>query len=67
MGSGEKPSMLEDARIFAEQLKPLQSEVAAFKLDYVCFEGEGHVSVIHPLISRMYRSLFAGEREVLSI
>jgi len=65
IGSNEKPSLLDDARRFDDQLESLGAE--SFERSYVCFEGEGHMSVIHPLISRMFRFMFSERREGLCI
>ncbi|GFN29885.1 alpha/beta hydrolase [Paenibacillus xylaniclasticus] len=66
VGAEEKPSMVEDAQTIVNLLEPLHCEVGPFKRAFVSFEGEGHVSVIHPLISRMYRTIFAKESEPMN-
>lgn len=56
-GSEEKPFMTEDARQVYERLAPLAS--GGMRVVHELIAGEGHVSVIHPLISRMLRFVFA--------
>lgn len=61
MGGEEKPSMLDDARNMYTQLRSFDGY--GLNVSYQSWEGEGHISVIPPLISRMYRMLFPKERE----
>jgi predicted alpha/beta superfamily hydrolase len=61
VGSGEKPSMVADSERLHELLKPYEAE--GLRLQYRAFEGEGHVSVIHPMISDMLR-FFLRKEEV---
>ncbi|PWV97347.1 hypothetical protein DFQ01_12278 [Paenibacillus cellulosilyticus] len=65
IGGDEKPSMLDDARSLYTQLRPFDGY--GLRASYACWEDEGHVSVIYPLISRMYRMLFSKGRETLCI
>jgi Predicted hydrolase of the alpha/beta superfamily len=59
VGSEEKPSMVADSVRLYEMLQPFQAE--GLRLKYRAFEGEGHVSVVHPMISDMLRFLLRGE------
>lgn len=65
IGGDEKPSMLDDARSLYTQLRSFDGY--GLSVSYECLQGEGHVSVIHPLISRMYRILFPNGRETTCI
>lgn len=53
VGSEEKPFMVEDAERLHRILLPCQAN--GLRLAYRVFQGEGHVSVIPPLISCMLR------------
>lgn len=53
MGDEEKASMVEDAKHLVCLMKPYESEMLRVK--YREFEGEGHISVLHPLISEILR------------
>ncbi|QJC50328.1 alpha/beta hydrolase [Paenibacillus albicereus] len=57
IGEGEKGSMLQDTRELKRRLLPL-AESGRLRLSYAEFEGEGHVSVLHPLLSPMLRFSF---------
>ena len=59
IGAGEKPSMIEDAERLHELMLPYDG--AGLRLRFRKFEDEGHVSVLHPLISEMLR--FIGRKE----
>ncbi|MFM1654869.1 alpha/beta hydrolase [Brevibacillus sp. B_LB10_24] len=61
VGSEEKPGMVEDAKRVYELLHAYQTN--GLRLAFHEFEGEGHVSVIPPLISRALHFLF-GRRAV---
>ncbi|MBY9078396.1 alpha/beta hydrolase [Paenibacillus sp. HN-1] len=54
IGSQEKGIMLQDAQRMYEELKTLEYRRLG-RVSYHLFEDEGHVSVLHPLISRMLR------------
>ncbi|SMG48999.1 alpha/beta hydrolase [Paenibacillus aquistagni] len=56
IGSEEKPSMIEDAKHLNEMVQSYTAKGIESTFDLI--EGEGHVSVIHPMISRMFRLLF---------
>ncbi len=53
IGAEEKQSMVEDAERLYRMLAPYQE--LGLRVEHRSFEGEGHVSVIHPLISPMLR------------
>ncbi|ASS73682.1 esterase [Tumebacillus algifaecis] len=55
IGSEEKPSMVEDTKRLYRLLSPYQNRGLCVELQ-IC-QGEGHVSVIPPLISHMFRFL----------
>jgi predicted alpha/beta superfamily hydrolase len=59
IGSEEKPQMTGDAEQMYKLLQPYEGE--GFRLAYRSFEGEGHISVIPPMISRMLRFISSGE------
>ena len=65
VGSEEKPMMIEHARDLVERLKA--GEDKGLKVSFASYEGEGHVSVIQPLISRMYRDVFQHRRTESSL
>nr|WP_256975802.1 alpha/beta hydrolase-fold protein [Paenibacillus sp. MY03] len=54
VGGREKAGMAEDAERLYQRLLPLAGE-GRLRLSFRKFEEEGHVSVIHPLISEMLR------------
>lgn len=56
IGGEEKAGMIEDARHMHELLHSYAEK--GFHSSYDLIEGEGHVSVIHPMISRMFRVIF---------
>lgn len=60
IGTDEHQSMLDDTRLFYEKIKPYQN-THDIRLKHIVFEGEGHMSVLHPLISPMIRFMFAQE------
>lgn len=62
VGSEEKPMMVEDAERIYQLLLPYQA-TTGLRLTKRVFQGEGHVSVIPPLISCMLR--FISEQEGL--
>ncbi|MDT3426427.1 putative alpha/beta superfamily hydrolase [Paenibacillus forsythiae] len=66
IGTDEKESMLEDARLFMERLKPCKGK-SLKRLQRIIFEGEGHVSVLHSMISPMLRFVFAEDGAALCI
>lgn len=53
VGTEEKTSMVEDAEKLYEKLKPNFGH--SMRLSFRKFDGEGHVSVLHPLISETLR------------
>lgn len=53
VGSDEKGMMVEDAQRVHEMLSAYQDQ--GLRLVFEEFDGEGHISVVHPLISRMFR------------
>ncbi|QNK60904.1 alpha/beta hydrolase [Paenibacillus sp. PAMC21692] len=55
VGGREKAGMVEDAEQLYQRLLPLAAEEGRLRLSFRKFEEEGHVSVIHPLISEMLR------------
>lgn len=55
IGSNEKPSMLAGAEKLYAALLPFESR--GLQLNYRVYQDEGHVSIIHPLISGMLRYL----------
>ncbi|QGG54331.1 alpha/beta hydrolase [Paenibacillus sp. B01] len=57
IGGEEKGSMLQDTRELRRRLLPL-AESGRLRLTYAEFEDEGHVSVLHPLLSPMLRFAF---------
>jgi predicted alpha/beta superfamily hydrolase len=56
VGSEEDPSMIEDALLLYQRLQPYSGQGLA--LSYMLIEGEDHLSVIHPMISRIFRRIF---------
>ena len=48
--------MIEDAKHLNEMVQSYTAKGIESTFDLI--EGEGHVSVIHPMISRMFRLLF---------
>ncbi|MGO4542163.1 alpha/beta hydrolase [Paenibacillus sp. 2TAB19] len=60
IGSEEKPSMVEEAEQLHLLLQPYE-EQGLLRLAYRKFENEGHVSVIHPLISGLLRFIMQKE------
>ncbi|QHT58563.1 alpha/beta hydrolase [Paenibacillus lycopersici] len=61
MGADEKPSMKADAERLHALLQPCRA--GGLRLHYRAFEGEGHVSVVHPMISDMLRFTMRREGE----
>lgn len=55
VGSLEKPHMVRDARQMYERL--LAADIPGFTVQYRCYEDEGHLSVVAPLIGRAVRFL----------
>ncbi|RJX39734.1 alpha/beta hydrolase [Paenibacillus pinisoli] len=53
IGSDEKPSMVADAERLYEGMLPYAGE--QFKVQYRRFDGEGHISVLPPLVSELLR------------
>lgn len=58
IGSQEKPHMVRDAKLMYEHLSA--ADIPGFNVEYHCFEDEGHLSIIAPLIGRALR--FAEQR-----
>lgn len=58
VGSQEKPHMIQDARLMYEHLS--HADIPGFHVEHRCFEDEGHLSIIAPLIGRAIR--FADNR-----
>lgn len=54
VGSEERPHMVEDAERLYKMLAPYHQQ-QGFQVAYRKFEGEGHVSIIQPMISPMFR------------
>ncbi|WP_232696632.1 alpha/beta hydrolase [Brevibacillus daliensis] len=53
VGSLEKPHMVRDARLMYERLSA--ADIPGFSVQYRCFEDEGHLSIVTPLIGRAIR------------
>ncbi|WP_091188610.1 hypothetical protein [Paenibacillus catalpae] len=53
VGPDEKPNMVADSKQLNELVEPYQAD--GLRHRYRLFEGEGHVSVVHPMISDMLR------------
>lgn len=66
IGTNEHESMLTDTRLFYEQIKSSPSK-SVIRVEHIEFEGEGHMSVLHSIISPMIRFMFAQEDAELCI
>ncbi|MBB3112900.1 hypothetical protein FHS18_005002 [Paenibacillus phyllosphaerae] len=60
LGEHELPDMLAEGEEMTRRLAPLRE--AGFKLEFKVFEGEGHVSVLPPLINRALRFALGGNK-----
>lgn len=60
VGGKEKQSMIEDARDMYDRL--LAQNMNPFRLDFRKFDEEGHVTVLHPFISRALE-FFLGKKD----
>ncbi|THF81636.1 alpha/beta hydrolase [Cohnella fermenti] len=60
VGSEEEPSMIEDAVQLCRRLKPYENR--GLEIACMLIEGEDHLSVIHPMISKVFRQIFRNGR-----
>jgi len=62
VGSEEKQMMVENAQQLYTMLQPYDGH--GLRLVFELFEGEGHVSVVHPLISRLLRFILQRKQSI---
>ncbi|WP_138754490.1 alpha/beta hydrolase [Paenibacillus sinopodophylli] len=60
IGSEEDPSMIENATLLYQRLQPYENR--GLNLSYMLIEGEEHLSVIHPMISKIFKLIFHNAR-----